>query len=421
MRNSKRTGCTEAMSALASLVLVGCGESTELLEDDVATEQSELISNITVSENEAAQRGLVAIYHPKLPEFAIQPRPCSGVIVRSSGGQSIVLTARHCVTLDGLTGGVVASPSQIRFVPGASPGRARCPWPQTSCPNPTPPASSIAASAIVDFGPDRDIVVVTVPADWSSIANNRLGLYIGRTDALMNRQLSAYGYGINNLVTNCNDLPWSVSGAGTARVGTFVINEVSSGANPIQYRYAIPNLQDQRIMCGDSGGPDQADLWGNWRYILGIHSSGISFSAKSIAFDLPVQQAMGGVFLSVRKIGSASVPELKNVAVGAGGKILMAPSANAQVAAVMYDVPNRRILFGGSCMGARLNAQGQNEPFVTMCNASDPQQQWLFDPSTEIRNLGIGQCMTALSDSNVALSPCNVYDDRQRRLFHPQR
>jgi hypothetical protein len=413
---------------LAAAWLAGCGDETSSLADDLVEQQSAIFRGTVLSAAEVNQAGLVAIYHPWEPEFPnFTFRPCSGVIVRSAGGQSVVLTARHCVTHDSSVGGNIVAPSRLRLLPTPNPGIARCPvFGGTACSNPAAPNGSVPASAVRDFPGQGDIAMITVQADWSAIANNRLGLYVGAAEALNGRPTTVYGYGVDTLAA-CNgpDLKRVVTGAGTARSGNFnVLGGLSLGGNPFGFTYNNTNPQEQRVMCGDSGGPHHAILWGNWRYVLGVTSTGVTITnptPQGVAISREVQEALGGVFLSVRKIGTVSVPETKNVAVGAGGKISMAPAANVQVAPVVYDVATRRILFGTQCLGVRVNAQGQNEPFVTTCNANDTWQRWFFDWSTEMANQGTGQCMTAFSDSNVALAACNVYDDRQRWLFHAQR
>ena len=390
----------------------GCGIETEAEDEAVETRQSEIYKGVVLNATEVADRGLVAIYHPKLPSGYFK-RPCSGVILKSGstpgGIQSVVMTARHCVTADGSTWGALAHPSLVRLIATPAPGIA----------NPNIPAGTVAANSIVgNFG--FDIALITVLNDWSSIANRRLGLYVGSPQHLVGRQLSAFGYGIDSSDGSCVGNSNVVTGAGTARMGSpFQIVEASVDPfsnQPIMYKYTNSNAQGQRVMCGDSGGPDQMDMWGDWRYILGIHSTGVDVKAESVAISANIQIAIGGLYLSVRKIGSASAPEIKNIGVGGQGELVMGFPGYS----VVYDRTTQRLHMSYGCLSVRTNAQGQSEPyFASTCDNSN-LQKWNFDPATDIRNLQTNQCITAVSATSVLMTSCNVYDQRQRWLFHPQ-
>src|SRR6188472_2395775 len=116
----------------ALALFVGCGEASESgPEESLGTTHEDLARGTVMSATDVQNAGLVAIYHPHLPQFTFFPRPCSGVIIRSFappltsvGVISLVLTARHCVTVGGGIQGTLAAGNQLRLIPSTNPGPA---------------------------------------------------------------------------------------------------------------------------------------------------------------------------------------------------------------------------------------------------------------------------------------------------------
>ena len=159
-RSSARTRTIWLAIALGAAAACGEYEAASDTDTDTATEVSAIYNGVPLGSSELAASGLVAIYHPKDPSFPnFYPRPCSGVIVRAGGGQSTVLTARHCVTTDNTIYGPLVDPSRLRLTPTLSPGPAL----------PDPPANAVPGWVVIDkLGPVTDIAVVSVLTDWSS-------------------------------------------------------------------------------------------------------------------------------------------------------------------------------------------------------------------------------------------------------------
>src|SRR6185369_17572900 len=91
--------------------------------------------------------------------------------------------------------------------------------------------------------------------------------------------------------------PVLTTGAGTARRGgPFTIDD-SANATGRSYRY-FNNAGGQRVICGDSGGPDVTNFGGgsfHWGVLLGIHSNGGRQTATSTAMINAIYDAWGGL------------------------------------------------------------------------------------------------------------------------------
>ncbi len=377
-----------------ALATNACGGNVEGSEAGTASETSGIVNGMDLSASELAASGLVAIYHPKEPIYpSFHPRPCSGVIVRSEGGLSTVITARHCVTTDSTIGGQLADGAALRFSPTLTPGPAL----------PDPPPDAVSGWFVVDrFGDLADIAMVYVFADWSSIANHRIGLYVGDAHNLLSQSVTAYGYGIYVADGDCGT-NYSTVGAGVARSGAY-FPIVSATTNPAQYGYTNVSSNGQSVYCGDSGGPDEI-VGGQGRVLLGVHSSGASMliPAYSTAIDIGMQNTLGGLYLR-----PASVPA--DSALGEDpytGNVQIVSAGNPQMTTVSYDVANKLINMNGRCLSAVSSFWPPAIAYLQDCNTADPSQLWSVGMNGQIVNPQTGKCL-AVGSSGVVLGSCLV-------------
>jgi hypothetical protein len=247
---------------------------------------------------------------------------------------------------------------------------------------------------------------VFVVADWQSVADQRMGLYVGDPRSLVSQRFTAYGYGISEYDDRCGVTDSSV-GAGVARSGSDFIGTVgrvfAGSGQPAMYEYSPISTNGQVLMCGDSGGPDEL-INGAGRLLLGVHSSAVSLDIDSVSipFDLGLQELLGGLYLGNRMAN----PDSMLAENPSTGNVEMVARDSEQRTTVTYDVPTKRIQMNGRCLSA---VSGFIPPPARLaaCNASDPAQVWNVNPNGQISNPRTGKCLVNGS-WGVALGACVV-------------
>lgn len=392
----RSSGWARSMALAVALCATACSGNYEDSEPDVATETSGIWNGVNLTASELNASGLVAIYHPRPPDFPnFYPRPCSGVIVRSVGGRSTVLTARHCVTTNGSISGPLVDPSVLRLTPTLSPGPAL----------PDPPPDAVTPSYVMDkMDALQDIAVVFVPADWSSIANNRLGLYVGDPDRLISQQFTAYGYGISEPDPYCGSTHNTV-GAGIASSGAFftVTEGHLTNGQPAEYAHTALSTAGQALYCGDSGGPDEL-VNAAGRVVLGVHSTGATTSGPvySTAFDLGLQNRLSGLFLRPGNAG----PEAMLGEDPATGNVVMIPQGGEPLTTLVYDSSTKQLWLNGRCVSAISSFWPPSIAWLATCNTSQPTQLWNVNPNGQIVNPITGKCLSNNLSTGVMLAAC---------------
>ena len=216
---------------------------------------------------------------------------------------------------------------------------------------PGPPPDAVTPVFVFDKpGGRSDIAAVFLVADWQSVADQRMGLYVGDPRLLQSQRFTAYGYGINDPDALCGVNHSSV-GAGIARSGSDFIGttgRVDGNGQPALYEFSPVSTNNQAIMCGDS--------------MLGENPS--THNVEMVARD------------------------------------------SEQRTTVTYDVPTKRIQMNGRCLSA---VSGFIPPPASLaaCNASDPAQIWNVNPNGQISNPRTGKCLVNGS-WGVALGACVV-------------
>ena len=291
----------------------------------------------------------------------------------------------------------MADGTTLRFSPTLSPGPAL----------PDPPADAVRGWFVIDkLGIQEDIAMVYVFADWSSIANNRIGLYVGDPHNLVSQSFIAYGYGINEADGDCG-ADFSTVGAGVARSGAYF--PVTAGiteqdGQPSEYAYTNVSTNGQSVYCGDSGGPDEI-VGAQGRVVLGVHSSGATtlIPAYSTAFDAGMQSRLGGLYLR-----PASAPaDWTLVEDPSTGNVQLASTGSPQITTVLYDLPSKLLNMNGRCVSAVTSLWPPAIAHLVPCNTGDATQLWGVSPNGQIVNLLTGKCL-ASGSSGVVLGACVV-------------
>ena len=411
-KSSNRIGTLWVAIALAASACGGYANDA-----DTETISTDIFQGTSITSTELDQSGLVAIYHPKLPSFPnFYPRPCSGVIVTSNGGLTTILTARHCVTTDNSPFGTLVNASQLRLMRTLSPGAA----------NPNPPAGAITPSLVIDkVGDSNDVAVVYAQVDWTSVGDNRIGLYVGDPRSLVGLSFTAYGYGINVADGSCGKDNNS-SGAGVARSGasfTVTSGAVWQDGEPNSYKFGASVSSGAALYCGDSGGPDELSFPAAGRTVLGVHQEGATTVGEvaSTAFDFGVQNRIGGLYLTPASQRTSDVM----VGVDSSTAVLkMVGRTSFEQTTVAYDVPTKLLWISGYACASASNASPTAR--AVDCNAADTSQQWDVRINGQLYNAAAGKCLTA-GASNLALGPCTtiffgriLYPTASLWLFHAQ-
>jgi len=420
------------MAIALGLCSIGCSAEAVDHADSVGTDSESIVNGITLSETDVLLNGMVAIYHKKA-NGNFFPRPCSGVLIETSGTWNTIVTARHCVTRDGTVDGPMFSPSEV----GTSIMVKATATPGLTADSPTPPAGAIGAQiveyAAIESGvstSSRDLATVSVVANWANRAPNlyQTGVYMGDPAALIGKQVTAFGYGVNELhPTNSfpEDTCYSTNpnpthnGAGTARRSNpFTVN---GGLNEGFYGGVYNHNNDAggtKVLCGDSGGPDFGSLPTNGvppvQNQTGVHS-GASYTSTTNSRVGPWLAAMrGGFFVSPHSDKTRALGFI-------GSSLVLYPRVNASPGAFVFLPPLQRIAVYISdedalCLDS--NAGG----LLATCSSQLPtNQRWIITGNNQIQNVATGQCLQHRTDLNgVTLEPCLSASAAQTWFWHPE-
>jgi hypothetical protein len=408
MNGARRVGVLAVAMSLLPALLAGCdGE----VADEIDEEGGAIVGGTTLSSTQLQTYGLVALYHRDSSTAPWFIRPCSATILRSSGGVSKVLTARHCVTPGGNIDGTPVAASNLRLIPSVSPGLA----------NPNPPSGAITAASVQAMPisgtsqPYHDMALVTVNVDWSSRVASKQGILVRNPSTMAgdDEPLLAFGYGVSLDDQLCfSDPPNHSPGAGTARFGGPF--EPSSGSilSP-GATYQYPNLSPtgQKVICGDSGGPDIGWLGSDdftWAHVVGVHSAGTT-NMTNTATNKWLQDTLGGVYLS------SYWDRTKNVAAN-GTTGLQVLSASSGIL-MKYNADTQQVIAvsANKCLTTSLT--------LATCSTSS-SQKWIVSGSQRIAAASGAGCLTHSATSSLTLQACSSaveMSQRQMWAWHPQK
>jgi hypothetical protein len=385
--------------------------------ESVAATTSPIVNGTVMTQTEVTNRGLAALYDKVYKSDGTSswfPRPCSAIILTSSGGVSKVLTARHCVTRDVSINGTPVVGADVRVIATAAPGMA----------NPNPPAGAITASAVTAMPTttadrNRDLAVVTVNANWSANVAARPAVLIANPSTLVGKDLIAYGYGMN--INNWSCPTTGSTGAGTARKASpFTITSGAAASDGGSYRYTNSNSSGQVLICGDSGGPDIAFLGIEltWDHITGVHSGADSTIVISTATAKWLQDTLGGLYMS------SYWDRNRDAGISVNGPatqlFLYSTSLAGNISRLKYDLTTKRLTAtaNGLCLDSTAS--------LVTCSSSTSQQWNTSAANMRLVNVSTGKCLTHFGTGGTLLmQACATTGTieafaRQMFAFHPQ-
>ena len=252
--------------------------------------------------------------------------------------------------MDASPGGTVAPVNRIRLAASANPGPA----------DPNPPTWAVQPTSIVAMpvnpgfpSTDWDLAVVFANVDWSDRGIYRFGLWVGEPSTLTGLPFMARGYGINVDDQEC-DTNGTTMGAGQARQGfDFVVQFAARAGLAGAYSYNNWSTNNQAVMCGDSGGPDHANIGPEdfvWTHLIGIHSTGklLNTPVQSSVTGRWVQDTIGGTYLSSDSNRDLNVARLDSPLFGPMWQ--MVNKADPRAVRMFYDPATQAIQGAGRCM-----------------------------------------------------------------------
>lgn len=369
--------------------------------ETTASQDVQQVSQGILNGTDLSSNGLsAAVYHSLTQPLASCPswpagwlsRPCSGTVLKRTGSQTYVLTARHCVTTDGTTGGPLVASGALRVSTAVNPGPVAM---GGSPPASALPATVVGAAAGTDVG--TDLAIVRVDSQLPLSSPRRLRVFRD-TKAVLAwwRWKVDFGYG-RKLAGDCDgDVN---SGAGQLRYASqFELKDVRDD----YYVYDNINSSGQQIIHGDSGGGafirefDTGEL-----SLIGVHSTGAMTPGKdagSTKLAEFIQSRMGGLFLA--RFNDVNSTNVVGVAVAGPGAVLQwQRSGDVSTNRVYFVSIANRLQIAGYCA----NDEGNGVAVKTqLCNQATPTQNWTVANGT-IKNLSTGRCLLA-DDSGVVVS-----------------
>ena len=306
-----------ALHLVAAALALSPACSTEPLPADTADPEVELESQSLTNANVMTSNPInTAIYHfkrfgtcnpvvqdvfqtPYSTTNIFWPRPCSGRVVRRTGNEFFILTARHCVTQNGeingplpfsvnnlivttaLAPGVIPTTEfngGIMVTPGMPAGSGGTVWDAGN------PVSS------VDYDQDRAII----KAFNLNITSGRTAIYSGTSSELVGMNLMAEGYG-RSVEGHCYG--HNTSGAGVLRQGFGF--QITSATNQ-QFTHTFDSMftPGQHKLGGDSGSPvHYMSQLNGMRWLIGVTSTQATASG-GVDMRQWLQDKIGYVFLA---------------------------------------------------------------------------------------------------------------------------
>jgi hypothetical protein len=407
MKSARRVGVLGVAMSLLPALLAACG--AEEADEAIDVAGGAIVGGTTLTSGQLTTYGLVALYHRDGPSAPWFTRPCSAVILRSSGGVSKVLTARHCVTVGGAIDGTPVFPSDLRLIPAVSPGIA----------NPNPPSGTVTPASITLMTTSgtsqsyHDMAIVTVNVDWSSRVASKQGILVRNPSTMAgdDEPLLAFGYGLSIDDQQCFGDPAHTTGAGTARFGgPFEPSSGSIAGSGATYVY--PNLSPtgQKVICGDSGGPDIGWLGDDdftWAHVVGVHSAGTT-NMTNTATGKWLQDQLGGVYLS------SYWDRTKNVAANGTTGLQILPASSGIQLKYYADTQQIIAVSANKCLTSSLT--------LATCSTST-SQKWTGS-NQRLGAVSGGGCLTHAGTGTLALQACSStaeMSQRQMWAWHPQR
>jgi hypothetical protein len=331
-------------------------------------------------------------------------RPCSGTVLKRTQTETLILTARHCVTVDGSTlGQLVPATGFLKVSTELNPGPV---LPGGSPPASAQPATLLYAGSSAGPEEDVDIAILRVDSRLSLQKPVRMELFRGTA-----AELAAFGkkddFGYGRSMAGACDTT-SVLGAGQLRSA---FGLTLGAISPSHYKFTNDNALGQRVTHGDSGGgaflplgPDVKN-----RVLIGVHFTGGDtadndvMDTGSLTLAEFIQTRLRGLFLAPTSVAQTTSTDVVGIPKSAAGELLLSNrSGDLSTNKIYYLVQSQRLQVSGFCV----NDEGSgNLAKVQLCNSAISSQKWALTRKT-IKNVGTGRCLLSGSAGTITTGAC---------------
>lgn len=339
------------------------------------------------------------------------PRPCSGILIRKDGNVNFVLTARHCVTVDGSIGGPLLPGDQdMRATSVVNPGvLATWEWNGGIYVGGTPanytlPTSVYRAYTYVepDEGVDgaqlaaikrigQDLAIVRAVGDLMAPQTPKripilaVGSATSDLASLDGKSLRTAAYG-RAVAGHCYG--HNTSGAGVLRTGAgFTINDPTYAT----LGHVNPTSNGYEIIGGDSGGPLYfLSVYPEytWTRLAGVSSTG-GRGAGSANLLSWLQSQFGNLYLI--DAGSVSTNRIVGSSLTDGSFVRDTYTTDTEQTRIRYV--RRQLRFGSWCIeDETLNQPVRTRSCVYRASPDHPQA-WDLEADGRITNRITGRCL----------------------------
>jgi hypothetical protein len=409
MTNNRWGRSSKIAGLLVAVAASGCAVAVDnASEEALGVKQEEILNG----SNMAANTNMVAIYGrttstctpnaddqargftlPYTLNNAWKPRPCSGIVIRKDGSDNYILTARHCVTVDGEEDGTPFTGStNLRSISTLNPGPLSTVESNGSMTvTGTPPAFAINTSVhYSNFATYGDLAIVKATGSLQpTAAALRPGVQGFSSTArsnFLNTQLTTQGYG-RNLNGYCYS--HAISGAGRLRLGSpFGVTSANMGL----FGHVTTNASGQQVWGGDSGGPLYASHNINgtlYPRIFGVNHSASVGSGGEMIVDF-VQAAFGYVYL-VQLDSLPGNTVLGVVTVEDGAVVRTGQTGGGTTQRMTIDRANGYLKIGGKCLNDEYDTTGSAVRLRTCGGATT---KWNINPGGSIVSRTGGHYLT---------------------------
>jgi hypothetical protein len=397
-------GCLAAGAGVS-----GCAEDSI----DTDTVQSEITNGTDVTDNSMRVGALYSKWkNPATNQIEWFPRPCSSTRITVDGWY---LTARHCITLNGVASGTLLTPSQIKVSERVNPGKA-------------PPSDAITATSIVDSpeAPRLDVALVFVPGTGyqGPIGIGQLtSFHVGSPSILVGASVDSVGYGrkLNNQPDDNAEVSPS-SGAGRLRDAWLPVQGWAEATSTSFRGYTLgTNGLSQMINHGDSGGPDFVNatlggvLLGRLQTGVHINANGIDI-AHSLALSEPktfqwIGQTVGKMYIK-RGVdannANATYLDVQYDNPAARTLVWTYPGTDTRAQHWLYNPVDKSIRNeNGRCLDVKFNGTANGTPVWMWDCTGGTAQQWTFTDYLSIRNAN-GKCLDVPNGASQV--PLQIWD-----------
>lgn len=364
--------------------------------------QSAIVNGYTASRNDHAVAALYKLRSNNKWGFT-----CSGRVLNPSSNVKAILTARHCVTVDGTINGQLVDPEDRKVTALRAPGYE---------PNDTTTDFQFATKIHAHSSKDIALIWVSGGVGLPDLYTNMtVGLSPLATSNYVGEYIDQYGYGLT--VFNHDPTPQQRLSLGTLRYGLDFEITADNATSDIYSYWNTSAGSMSKTAPGDSGGPSLYEVWPNYytraTYQLGVHSWA---NENSTGGDVSIAGLWNWLNdeLGYMYLRNARSLNRRAYWANANSQTLVtsvASTSDSWHSKLVYD-PDSKVLrvygssgFSGKCVDLKWNDTTSNTPFWLWNCSAGSAQRFIVTQDQQLEMEGHrGKC---LSDNGTGLVVAN--------------